>query len=69
MGGLVEWYFPQIGVIQVVQDTDRAGRSLLTFGTISRKSSAACANEASTPARWTTRPRIRCCSGVDAVIV
>jgi len=36
---------PQIGVIQVVQDTDRAGRSLLTLGVdISRKSSAACAN-------------------------
>jgi predicted enzyme related to lactoylglutathione lyase len=32
MDGLAEWYFPQIGVIQVVQDADRAGRSLLTLG-------------------------------------
>ena len=32
MDGLAEWHFPQSGVIQVVQDADRAGRSLLTLG-------------------------------------
>jgi predicted enzyme related to lactoylglutathione lyase len=32
MDGLAEWHFPQTGVIQVVQDADRAGRSLLTLG-------------------------------------
>jgi predicted enzyme related to lactoylglutathione lyase len=32
MDGLAEWHFPGIGVIQVVQDADRAGRSLLTLG-------------------------------------
>jgi hypothetical protein len=63
MDGLAEWYFPQIGVIQAVQDTDRAGRSLLTLGEDDlEKELGACANEASIPARWTTRPRIRCCS-------
>jgi predicted enzyme related to lactoylglutathione lyase len=32
MNGLAEWHFPRGGVIQVVQDADRAGRSLLTLG-------------------------------------
>ena len=32
MDGLAEWHFPQSGVIQLVQDADRAGRSLLTLG-------------------------------------
>ena len=32
MDGLAEWHFPQSGVIQVVQDADRAGRSMLTLG-------------------------------------
>lgn len=31
MDGLVEWHYPD-GVIQLVQDPDRAGRSLLTLG-------------------------------------
>jgi catechol 2,3-dioxygenase-like lactoylglutathione lyase family enzyme len=31
MDGLAEWHFPQSGVIQVVADADRAGRSLLTL--------------------------------------
>jgi predicted enzyme related to lactoylglutathione lyase len=31
MEGLAEWHFPQSGVIQVVQDDNRAGRSLLTL--------------------------------------
>ena len=32
MDGLAEWHFPQTGVIQVVADPERAGRSLLTLG-------------------------------------
>jgi predicted enzyme related to lactoylglutathione lyase len=32
MDGLAEWHFPQSGVIQVIADADRAGRSLLTLG-------------------------------------
>jgi catechol 2,3-dioxygenase-like lactoylglutathione lyase family enzyme len=32
MDGLAEWHYPQSGVIQLVEDTDRAGRSLLTLG-------------------------------------
>lgn len=32
MDGLAEWHFPRSGAIQVVQDADRAGRSLLTLG-------------------------------------
>jgi hypothetical protein len=32
MDGLAEWHFPPSGAIQLVQDADRAGRSLLTFG-------------------------------------
>jgi catechol 2,3-dioxygenase-like lactoylglutathione lyase family enzyme len=32
MDGLAEWHFPQDGVIQLVEDADRAGRSLLTLG-------------------------------------
>jgi hypothetical protein len=32
MEGLAEWHFPQCGVIQLVEDADRAGRSLLTLG-------------------------------------
>lgn len=31
MDGLVEWHVPQGGVIQLVEDGDRAGRSLLTL--------------------------------------
>lgn len=31
MGGLAEWHVPDSGVIQVVEDADRAGRSLLTL--------------------------------------
>lgn len=31
MDGLAEWHFPHGGVMQVVEDTDRAGRSLLTL--------------------------------------
>jgi predicted enzyme related to lactoylglutathione lyase len=31
MEGLAEWHFPQGGVSQVVQDDNRAGRSLLTL--------------------------------------
>jgi hypothetical protein len=31
MDGLAEWHYPQSGVIQLVQDGDRAGRSLLTL--------------------------------------
>jgi hypothetical protein len=31
MDGLAEWRFPQGGVIQLVEDADRAGRSLLTL--------------------------------------
>jgi catechol 2,3-dioxygenase-like lactoylglutathione lyase family enzyme len=31
MDGLAEWHFPQDGVIQLVEDADRAGRSLLTL--------------------------------------
>jgi predicted enzyme related to lactoylglutathione lyase len=32
MDGLAEWHFPSGGVIQVVEDPERAGRSLLTLG-------------------------------------
>jgi predicted enzyme related to lactoylglutathione lyase len=32
MEGLAEWHFPQGGAIQVIEDADRAGRSLLTLG-------------------------------------
>jgi predicted enzyme related to lactoylglutathione lyase len=32
MEGLAEWHFPQSGVIQLVEETERAGRSLLTLG-------------------------------------
>jgi predicted enzyme related to lactoylglutathione lyase len=32
MEGLAEWHFPQTGAIQLVEDADRAGRSLLTLG-------------------------------------
>jgi predicted enzyme related to lactoylglutathione lyase len=31
MEGLAEWHFPQSGAIQVIEDADRAGRSLLTL--------------------------------------
>jgi glyoxylase I family protein len=31
MGGLAEWQFDQTGAIQVIQDADRAGGSLLTL--------------------------------------
>ena len=31
MDGLAEWHFPNSGVIQLVEDADRAGRSLLTL--------------------------------------
>lgn len=31
MDGLAEWHFPQSGVIQLVEDAERAGRSLLTL--------------------------------------
>lgn len=31
MEGLAEWHYPQSGVIQIVEDADRAGRSLLTL--------------------------------------
>lgn len=31
MEGLAEWYFAETGVIQVIHDADRAGRSLLTL--------------------------------------
>jgi catechol 2,3-dioxygenase-like lactoylglutathione lyase family enzyme len=31
MDGLAEWHFPQGGVIQLVEDAGRAGRSLLTL--------------------------------------
>jgi predicted enzyme related to lactoylglutathione lyase len=31
MGGLAEWHFAQNGAIQLVEDADRAGRSLLTL--------------------------------------
>jgi catechol 2,3-dioxygenase-like lactoylglutathione lyase family enzyme len=31
MEGLAEWHFPQSGAIQLVEDADRAGRSLLTL--------------------------------------
>lgn len=31
MGGLAEWHFPQTGAIQVIEDADRAGGSLLTL--------------------------------------
>jgi hypothetical protein len=31
MDGLVEWHFPDTGWIQLIHDTDRAGRSLLTL--------------------------------------
>ena len=32
MDGLAEWHFPESGVIQLVEDAGRAGRSLLTLG-------------------------------------
>jgi catechol 2,3-dioxygenase-like lactoylglutathione lyase family enzyme len=32
MGGLAEWHYPGGAVIQVVEDAERAGRSLLTLG-------------------------------------
>lgn len=32
MEGLAEWHFPRTGAIQLVEDADRAGRSLLTLG-------------------------------------
>jgi predicted enzyme related to lactoylglutathione lyase len=32
MEGLAEWHFPRSGAIQLVEDADRAGRSLLTLG-------------------------------------
>jgi predicted enzyme related to lactoylglutathione lyase len=32
MDGLAEWHFPPAGVLQVVEDAARAGRSLLTLG-------------------------------------
>lgn len=31
MGGLAEWHFDQTGAIQVIQEGDRAGSSLLTL--------------------------------------
>jgi catechol 2,3-dioxygenase-like lactoylglutathione lyase family enzyme len=31
MDGLAEWHFPQSGALQLVEDADRAGRSLLTL--------------------------------------
>jgi catechol-2,3-dioxygenase len=31
MDGLAEWHFPQSGVIQLVEDAERAGRSLVTL--------------------------------------
>jgi hypothetical protein len=31
MDGLAEWHFPGTGVIQVIQDADRAGSALLTL--------------------------------------
>ena len=31
MEGLAEWHFPQSGVIQLVEDAERSGRSLLTL--------------------------------------
>jgi predicted enzyme related to lactoylglutathione lyase len=31
MEGLAEWHFSQSGAIQVIEDADRAGRSLLTL--------------------------------------
>ena len=31
MEGLTEWHFSQSGAIQVIEDADRAGRSLLTL--------------------------------------
>ena len=31
MDGLAEWHFPRSGAIQVVQNADRAGESLLTL--------------------------------------
>ena len=31
MDGLAEWHFPDTGVIQVIQDADRAGSGLLTI--------------------------------------
>jgi predicted enzyme related to lactoylglutathione lyase len=32
MDGLAEWHFAESGVIQLVEDAERAGRSLLTLG-------------------------------------
>jgi predicted enzyme related to lactoylglutathione lyase len=31
MDGLAEWHYPQSGAIQLVEDPERAGRSLLTL--------------------------------------
>jgi hypothetical protein len=31
MAGLAEWHFPEAGVIQVIQNADRAGSALLTL--------------------------------------
>ena len=31
MDGLAEWHFPETGVIQVIEDDDRAGSGLLTL--------------------------------------
>ena len=31
MDGLAEWHFPETGVIQVIQDPERAGKALLTL--------------------------------------
>jgi predicted enzyme related to lactoylglutathione lyase len=31
MGGLAEWHFDETGAIQVIQEADRAGSSLLTL--------------------------------------
>jgi hypothetical protein len=63
MDGLAEWHFPPSGAIQLVQDADRAGRSLLTFGVDDRKEELVILRErASIPARCTTRPPTKCCS-------
>jgi hypothetical protein len=63
MDGLAEWHFPPSGAIQLVQDADRAGRSLLTFGVDDLKEELVILRErASIPARCTTRPPTKCCS-------
>jgi hypothetical protein len=62
MDGLAEWHFRRSGAIQLVQDADRAGRSLLTFGVDDLKEELVILRErASIQARCTPRPPTKCC--------